>query len=181
MSSEWQTFLLAMIPLGELRVSIPLALAAYNLNWFSSYFISVIGNLVPVIFLLRFLDPISSWLSKSSKIFQQFFSWLFERTRKKYSHQVKKYGSLALVSFVAIPLPFTGGWTGSLIAFLFGIPFKVAFPLIALGVMIAGAIVLIATQLGIAIEKYFGWPTLFLIFFLLGFIYLMVKIFRKNK
>ncbi len=181
MISEWQTFLLAMVPIGELRISIPIALTVYNLNWLSTYFISVIGNLIPVVLLLRFLGPISSWLSENFKFFQRFFSWLFEKTRKKYRPNLNKYGRLALITFVALPFPFTGGWTGSLIAFLFGIPFKLAFPLIALGVMIAGGIVLTFTWAGIAIEKYFGWPALVIVLLLGILIHLLFKKFPHQK
>ena len=141
-----ETFFLAMTPIGELRVSLPIALTVYNMNWFLAFLVSVIGNLVPVIFLLLFLGPVSEWLSLKSKICNKFFSWLFERTRRKSSARIKKYGSIALVSFVAIPLPFTGAWTGAIAAFLFSIPFKKAFPLISLGVVIAGIIVLTLTQ-----------------------------------
>jgi LPXTG-motif cell wall-anchored protein len=153
-------FLLAMTPIGELRAALPTALAVYHLNWPIAYFISVIGNLVPVVFLLLFLEPVSSWFSRKSNFFQRFFSWLFEKTRKNSHSKMKKYGYLALIPFVAIPLPITGGWTGSIIAFLYQIPFKLALPLIALGVMIAGIVVLFATKAGITVEKYFGWPVL---------------------
>ena len=141
-----ETFFLAMTPVGELRVSLPVALMAYNMNWPAAFLVSVIGNLVPILFLLLFLGPLSDWLSLRFKTCNRFFSWLFERTRKKSSSRIEKYGSIALVSFVAIPLPFTGAWTGAVAAFLFNIPFKKAFPLITLGVVIAGAIVLLLTQ-----------------------------------
>ena len=62
---------------------------------------------------------------------------------------MEKYGAIALITFVAIPLPFTGAWTGSIGAFLFNIPFKKAFPLILLGVLISGAIMLLLTQTGL--------------------------------
>jgi hypothetical protein len=81
---------------------------------------------------------------------------------------MKKYGYLALIPFVAIPLPLTGGWTGSIIAFLYQVPFKIAFPLIALGVMVAGIIVLFATKTGITMEEYFGWPALLGVLLVLG-------------
>ncbi|GAH50858.1 unnamed protein product, partial [marine sediment metagenome] len=64
MTPEIQTFLLAMTPIGELRVSLPAALTIYQLNWGIAYLISVIGNLVPVVFLLLFLEPVSNWLSR---------------------------------------------------------------------------------------------------------------------
>ena len=76
-----------------------------------------------------------------SKFFNRFFTYLFERTRKKHNGKFEKWGALALITFVAIPLPVTGGWSGALAAFVFGIPFKKALPLIFLGVIIAGAIV----------------------------------------
>ncbi len=160
MIAELQTFLLAMTPVGELRLSLPLALTLYRLNWGTAFLLSVIGNLVPVILLLLFLGPVSKILAANSKLFEKFFSWLFERTRKRYTNRIKKYGYPVLVLFVAIPLPVTGGWTGSLIAFLFDIPFKKAFPLIASGVIIAGGIVTLLTRAGITVEKYFGWQVL---------------------
>jgi len=142
-------FLLAMTPVGELRVAIPVALLVYNLNWLWAYFISIIGNMVPVIFILLFLSPVSRWLSKRLSFCDKFFNWLFERTRRKSSPRMEKYGAIALITFVAIPLPFTGAWTGSIGAFLFNIPFKKAFPLILLGVLISGAIMLLLTQTGL--------------------------------
>ena len=144
-----KTFFLAMTPVGELRASLPVALTMYNMNWPLAFFVSVLGNLVPIVFMLLFLGPVSKWLSLRFKICNRFFFWLFERTKKKSSARIEKYGSIALVSFVAIPLPFTGAWTGSIAAFLFGIPFKKAFPLIAVGVVIAGIIVLLLTQTSI--------------------------------
>ncbi|MDI6883371.1 MAG: small multi-drug export protein [Patescibacteria group bacterium] len=174
MIPEVQTFFLAMTPIGELRAAIPVGLTLYHLNWLRVFLISVIGNLVPVILLLLFLAPASAWLSRNFKIFQRFFSWLFERTRRRYNSKMKKYGYPGLAVFVAIPLPLTGGWTACLIAFLFGIPFKIALPLIAFGVAIAGVIVSLLTQAGIAVEKYFGWPVLLFIL-ALGLIVWLLK------
>lgn len=160
MSPEFQTFLLAMTPLGELRVALPVALSVYKMHWIIAFWVAVFGNLVPVVFLLLFLEPVSNFLSRHCKIFKYLFDWLFKKTRQRANHRIQKYGYPALVLFVAIPLPITGAWTGSLIAFLFNIPFKKAFPLIAAGVAIAGLIVSATTGAGIAIEKYLGWQTL---------------------
>jgi len=178
---EIQTFLLAMTPIGELRLSIPVALTVYHLDWYLAYLISIVGNLIPVVFLLLFLAKISGWLSKKFKVFQQFFSWFSARARKKYEAKIGKYGRFALAVFVAIPLPFSGGWTGSLLAFLFGIPFKMAFPLITLGIMIAGLIVLVAIQAGITIEKYFGWEVLLGLLLAIGFGWVMYNIIKNKK
>ena len=165
-----------MTPIGELRLSLPIALTVYHLNWEIAFLLSVIGNLVPVLLILLFLEPVSRSLSRNFKIFQRFFSWLFKRTRKKHDSRIKKYGFPILVAFVAIPLPITGAWTGSLIAFLFNIPFKKAFPLISLGVIIAAVFVSLLTKIGVGIEKYFGWQILIGILVTIGFTWLIYKL-----
>jgi uncharacterized membrane protein len=144
-----KTFLLAMTPVGEIRIALPIAITIYKLNWFLAYIVSIIGNIFPIIFILLFLEPVSKWLSNNSKIFKRFFDWLFERTRRKSTKQMERYGYMALVIFIAIPLPLTGAWTGAVVAFLFGISFRRALPLIALGVALAGLIVLVLTKIGI--------------------------------
>jgi len=144
-----ETFLLAMAPIGELRVALPAGIIVYGLDYFTAYIVSVIGNIVPVIFLLYFLDPISKWLSMHFKVCDKFFNWVFERTRRKTNSEMIKYGHIALIGFVAIPLPFTGAWTGAIAAFLFAVPNKKAFALICLGVLLSGIIVLILTSTGL--------------------------------
>src|SRR3989338_7825298 len=141
MIAEVKVFLIAMSPIFELRGSIPMALGAYHLPVWSAYLISVIGNIVPVVFILLLLESVSGYLSRHSRFFSSFFTWIFERTRKKHSRTFETGRDLALMIFVAIPMPFTGAWTGALCAFVFGIPFKRAFRAIAGGVVIAGIIV----------------------------------------
>lgn len=139
------TFFIAMIPIAELRVSIPLALGAYKLSILSSYFYSVAGNIVPVFFILYFIDPVSKFLMKHFQIFNKFFTWLFDHTRVKFEGKYAKYGAIALVIFVAIPLPMTGAWTGALASFLFQIPRKSGVVLVSIGVLLAGVIVTLAS------------------------------------
>ena len=139
------TFLIAMIPLGELRASIPIAVRVYDLSPLAAFGWSVLGNMAPVIIILWLLNPISEFLRKHFKIFDRFFSWLFSWTRKRHTNKFAKWGALTLITLVAIPLPVTGGWTGALAAYVFGIPFKKAAPLILIGVVIAGVIVTAAT------------------------------------
>ena len=134
------TFLIAMSPIFELRGAIPAALI-YGLSLPTAFFWAVLGNVISITFVLLFLDPISKFLMKNFKVFGKLFKKLFEKTRKKHNHRFEKWGALALIAFVAIPLPFTGGWTGALAAFVFGIPFKKSFPLISFGILIAGIIV----------------------------------------
>ena len=130
-----------MAPIGELRASIPIALEIYYLPVWSAFLFSVLGNMVPVVFLLLLLGPGSKYLSHRFYKFNRFFAWLFERNRNNHQKKFEHWKEFALVILVAIPLPFTGAWTGSICAFIFRIPFKKAFSLIFLGVLIAGVIV----------------------------------------
>lgn len=141
-----KTFFTAMIPIGELRAAIPIALGSYGMGVVETYIISVIGNLVPVVAILWILEPVSRFLMRRFHLANRFFSWLFDRTRKRHSARFEKYQSFALISFVAIPLPVTGGWTGALIAYVFGIPPKRALWQIAVGVLIAGIIVTVISK-----------------------------------
>jgi uncharacterized membrane protein len=145
MIPEIKILLIAASPILELRGSIPIAISLYHLPVFSAISLSIIGNLVPVVFLLWLLEAIAKFLSKHFYPCNRFFAWLFERTRRNHQNKFEKWKEFALVILVAIPLPFTGAWTGSLCAFVFGIPFKKAFPLIAAGVLIAGLIVTLTT------------------------------------
>ena len=139
-SKELMTFLGSMIPIGELRSSIPLALRA-GLSPFEAFFWSVLGNIVVGLVLLLVLNPLSRFLERHFYVLNRLFNWLFERTRKKHSRKIENWGALALIGFVGIPLPMTGVWTGSLAAFVFGISFRKAFPAIICGALIAGIIV----------------------------------------
>ena len=124
--AELKVFLMAMLPFVELRGSIPLALLEYDLPVWSAFLISLLGNIFPVVFILLFLHKVQLFLSKHFYFFKRFFVWLFERTRKKHWLKFEKWKELALVILVAIPLPLTGAWTGSLCAFLLGIPINKA-------------------------------------------------------
>ncbi len=143
------TMIIAMLPIAELRVAIPVALAGYKSSIPSAFFWSVLGNSIPAFIILKYIGPISDWLKKKSAGFDKFFAWWFKRTETKFHDSFLKYGSVALVIFVAIPLPMTGAWSGSLAAFLFGIPPRKAFWLILWGIIIAGIIVTIAAKFGI--------------------------------
>ena len=153
MLPELKTFFIAMSPLVELRGAIPVALQVYDLPVWSAFALSVSGNIFPVFFILHFLESVSDYLSRRSLFFNRFFIRLFSRTRRKNEKKFDKWGKLALVIFVAIPLPLTGAWTGALCAFLFGIRPKEAFPLIFAGVVIAGAAV---TLLALGIFRFIG-------------------------
>lgn len=137
------TLLLAMAPISELRGSIPMALAYFEMSWPKAYFLSVAGNIIPIIFILLFLESVQRWLRRFP-LADKFIGWWFGHI-KRHSGVVERYEALGLVLFVAIPLPVTGAWTGSVAAFLFGIRFRFAFPAIVLGVLIAGVVVTLAS------------------------------------
>ena len=138
---ELTVLLIATLPIFELRGAIPVGLTVFNMSIPKAYLLGVAGNLVPVPFLLVLLGKTSSYLSRKHRVFERFFTWLFQRTRRKVEDKYEKYGALALVPFVAIPLPVTGAWTGCAAAWVFGIKFKHAFPAILLGILISGTIV----------------------------------------
>ena len=133
-------FLVAASPVVELRGAIPLALGVYDLPLWQAFFLSVAGNMIPVL-LLPFLGVLSVELSRRFSLFERYFTWLFSRTSRNKKKMFELFRDFALVVFVAIPLPFTGAWTAMVAAFVFGIPFRRAFPLILFGVIIAGVIV----------------------------------------
>lgn len=147
-SPEVITILVGASPISELRGAIPLALGVFGFPPLKAFLFSWFGNLIPAIFLLIWLGPISDFLSRHSLLAKKFFDWLFVRTRKKFSVNYETLGSIALIVFVAIPFPLTGVWSGSVAAFLFGFSKRRSFFLISLGAAIAGIIVTI-TSLGL--------------------------------
>jgi len=146
---------IAASPISELRGAIPVAIIGFHFPWYYAFLLAIIGNLLPVPFILLFLDTLSRLLSKIG-IFKRMLQWLFEHTRRR-GKIIERYERIGLILFVAIPLPVTGAWTGSLAAVLFGLKFKHAFLSIFAGIVIAGIIVTCATLLGWTI---FGlWET----------------------
>ena len=150
MREELIVFITAMLPIAELRGALPLALEVYGFSIPKAVLLSIIGNIIPVFFILWWINPVSIFLSKHSPLFKRFFYWLFERTRRKYLEKHQRVGDLALILFVAIPLPVTGAWTGALAAWLFGIKTKNALFSIFIGLIIA-AIIVTSITLGISL------------------------------
>lgn len=143
----------AATPVFELRGSIPLAMLTYEADPWIAYGLAVFGNLLPVPILLLGLNKLIEF-SQRIPWFHRMFEWWTKRTQRKHSKKFERYGAIALILFVAVPLPVTGAWTGSLAAVLFGIPFRVAFPLIAIGVLISGAIVTTLVNLGMMAARH---------------------------
>jgi uncharacterized membrane protein len=146
LSKELITVILAMLPVAELRLSLPLAITVFHMSWYEAFGLSVLGNLIPVPFLLLFFDAVSKLVQKN-RLGKRFIDWLLSRTAKK-TGSIEKYKHLGLIVFVAIPLPLTGAWTASLAAYILGLKFRSAFIDIILGVVGAGIIVTALTLLG---------------------------------
>ena len=137
------TMLLSMVPVLELRGAIPIGVAN-GLNFWVAIGVSIIGNLLPVPFIILFIRKIFTWLRRLSRKLDGLVTRLEQRAKKK-SDVVLRYAFWGLVVLVAIPLPGTGAWTGALVAAMLDMRLKRAFPAIALGVLIAGTIVAFVT------------------------------------
>lgn len=133
-------FIVSMLPVVELRGAIPIGVG-FGLDLFRVFIVSVIGNMIPVPFIILFVRPIIEYLSKT-RYFSEFAKKIEQRTMSK-SDKIKKYKMFGLFVFVAIPLPGTGAWTGSMLAGLMDMRLKDSVPMIFLGVVAAGIIMLL--------------------------------------
>ncbi len=141
-SKEMIVFVISMVPILELRGGL-LAASVLDIEIVKAIWFCVIGNIIPVPFILLLITPIFNWL-KQTKTFRPMVEKLESKAMGK-SDQIEKYEFWGLVLFVGIPLPGTGAWTGSLIASLLGIKFKKAFPAVLLGIVMATVIMSIVS------------------------------------
>ncbi|MEG2177055.1 MAG: small multi-drug export protein [Oscillibacter sp.] len=133
------TFGIAMTPILELRGAIPAGIAAGLSPWVT-FCVSVLGNMLPVPFILLLIRRIFDWLRHTKTMGPQILR-LETRAHIK-GRMVRKYRTAGLILLVAVPLPGTGAWTGALVAALLDMRLKTAFPAILAGVMIAGGLVM---------------------------------------
>jgi uncharacterized membrane protein len=139
LSHRLWVFLLAMLPLTELRGSMPYALFVLKMRWQEALALSILGNFVPVIPILFLLERFTERLMKYPRL-NRFMTWIFNRTRRR-SSAIEKFEAIGLSLFVGIPLPFTGAWSGCVAAYLFRIPMRHSIPAIIAGILIAGVLV----------------------------------------
>ena len=137
------TFLVAMVPVVELRGAIPFGVVR-GLNLWTAIIASILGNLIPVPFIILFIRKIFAWMRAHMPKLDGLVIRM-EKKAEKNRAAVEKYAFWGLVILVAIPLPGTGAWTGALVAAMMEIRLKRAFPAIAIGVTIAGVIVSVIT------------------------------------
>ena len=143
-SDELLVFIVSMLPIIELRGAIPLGVFL-NMNPWLLYGLAVLGNILPVPFIIFCARPIVNFFL-NTKFLRPIGQWL-ERKVRKNSHKVKKYEAWGLFLFVAIPIPGTGAWTGSLLAALMDVRLKTAFPSILFGVLTAGLIMIFGSSI----------------------------------
>ena len=135
-----KTFLMAMVPIIELRGAIPYGAGIAGLPIWQAALIAVLGNLLPVPFLVVFTRDVFTWMRKKSDKLNSIVLRM-ERKADKNKDVVLRYEFWGLMILVAIPLPGTGAWTGALVAAMMDMQLKRAFPAIALGVVVAAFIV----------------------------------------
>ena len=139
---ELGIFLCSMVPVIELRGAIPLGwFLEPQTPWWLTYLLAVVGNMLPVPFILLLIRQVLTIMEKMPiKFVRAFAAWL-RRKAEKNTDKIQRFGFWGLCFFIAIPLPVTGAWTGSLVAATIRMNFWRAMLSALLGVMIAGVIV----------------------------------------
>ena len=142
------TIIISMIPVIELRGAIPIAVFSFHLTYFEAFILSVIGNCIPIFFIVKYIKPLFNFFGRF-KPFKKIIDYATEKANKKIAENPKLQTAtfFALYLFVAIPLPMTGAWTGSLIANFLDLPPKKSFLPLGLGVLTAGIIILTVTAI----------------------------------
>ena len=141
------TFFISMVPILELRFSIPWAIEKWGLDIIPTYIVAIIGNMVPVPFIFFFARRILEW-GKDKKVIGKFFTWCLKKGEKggqKLQAKAKHGLYVALFLFVGIPIPGTGAWTGTLAASFLDMNFKKSVIAVICGVLLAGIIMLVGT------------------------------------
>lgn len=139
---ELMVFIISLMPILELRGGL-IAAALLELNPIESYIISIIGNIIPVPFILWFINRILDWMKKRKHL-SKVAKWLDKKV-DKHKGQIEKFGFWGLVMFVGIPLPGTGAWTGCLIAAVLEMDRKKAFFATMIGIFIASIIMMLVS------------------------------------
>lgn len=134
--------LLATLPVTELRLALPIALVALQMHPVAAYIATVLGNLVPLVAVFWLLPPVLQFTLRYVPRINTVLDAYFARLMNKHGEKYSKWGAFFLFLFVAIPLPGTGVWTGSVLAVLFRIKPKLAATYIVLGLLTAGLIVM---------------------------------------
>lgn len=147
LSPQLVVFVVAMLPIVELRGAVPIGNNLFHLPLWQTLALSITGNMLPIFLVVLLLERLVALLNHV-RLFRRFFAWLYERTRRR-SGIIQRYEFWGLVIFVGIPLPGTGAWTGSLAAVLLGMSYWRSLLACFVGVLLAAAIVTTLSLLGV--------------------------------
>jgi len=146
-----------MLPVTELRATIPLAIAlGIPLN--KAFVAAYLGNIIPAPFILLLLEP----FYRRWRFLANFVNWSFRRTSRNRT-RIEKYGLWGLFFFIAVPLPGTGVWTGSLLASIFRLPFWPSLVAITAGAFLAAVLVSLAAMGIFKLANLFSWVAVFIL------------------
>ena len=147
-------FVCSMIPVLELRGAIPLG-AVCGLPWWETFLLAVAGNMLPIPFLVLFMDNLLTYMCKSKiKLVYKFGNFL-SRKADKNQPKIEKYGFWGLTIFIGIPLPMTGAWTGAIVASLIKMKLWKAVLSAFIGVLIAGTVMTVISYVIPSIPSWF--------------------------
>lgn len=141
----FETFILAALPIIELRGALPIAIFSFGISPAVAYVVCVLGSFAPTIAIVYLLGPVSDFLRKHIKFFDWFFNKLFHYARDKHSKKIEQLKEWTIFIIAALPIPLAGAWSAALAAFVFDVPPKKSLPLMFAGTAVAGMIVLIVT------------------------------------
>lgn len=149
---DWLVVLIvAMLPIMELRGSIPLGIGVLGMPWPLVLTLSIVGNLVVIPFIWWLLQPIEDLIRRWPRAARR-LDRIYSRTRRRSRKRIETYEELALFAVVVIPLPGTGAWTSALLAHLFDLPRVKAFWFIAAGILVAGLLFTMAMVTGMTLS-----------------------------
>jgi len=137
----FQVFFFSMIPWFESRYVIPYAMLGLGWSWWHAFPFAIVGNVLPVPFILLFFHHVEKFLRRF-RFWVNVMDWLFSKTRKRADRKIRRYEYFGLLLFVAVPLPFTGAWTGALVAYLFDLDFSKSLFTIFVGIVIAAFVMI---------------------------------------
>lgn len=162
---EVVVLLIAALPIVELRGAVPVGILLLGLPWWRAVLWSLVGNVAPIVVVLLLLERVVAWLGRVPP-FGRFFDWLYARALSR-SGAIQRYEFWGLVTFVGIPLPMTGAWTGAVAARVLGLPYWRSLLAIAVGVIMAAVVVTFLSVLG----RQFRWVGIGLaVLIVLGFV-----------
>jgi uncharacterized membrane protein len=176
LSPELTVVIIAMLPVVELRGAVPVGILLFKMPWWHAVLWSVVGNMLPIFLVVLLLEKVVLWLGRV-RLFKRFFDWLFARARSK-SASIQKYEFWGLATFVGIPLPGTGAWTGAVAAEVLGLSYWKSLLSIFVGVLMAAAVVTFLSVLGRQF-RLVGIGLLVLI--VVGFAYAVFAAVRKSR